>query len=254
LNDAAITLQPTSSPALGFGFRGGFLGLLHLNIVMERLQREFGIDSIVTRPTVDYRPKQEPYLLVHVFTPPVYAGRLLQLGQKRRGTHKDTRYFGDQVELLFEMPLSEVVVDFHDRTKSLTAGYASWEYEFLDYRAADLVKIKILINQQEIKELSFTTVRHRAESEARLLLERLKEVIPRQQFKVPLQAAIGGKIIARENIPALRKDVTAKLYGGDRTRKDKLLKKQKKGKKRLKKLGRVEVPAEVFKLLLDTGA
>lgn len=252
LNDASVTLEPISSLALGFGFRAGFLGFLHLSIVVERLQQEFGIEAIVTRPTIDYQDNKEPYVLVKIFTPLRYLGPILQLCQKRRSLQKEVRSFGNQIELILEMPLVEVIVDFHDQIKSLSSGFASWEYEFLEYRPADLARVKILINQREIEELSFTTIHTRAESEARFLLQRLKSILPVQQFKVPLQAAIDGKIIAREDIPARRKDVTAKLYGGDRTRKDKLLKKQKEGKKKLKKFGKIEIPIKTFKLLLDS--
>ena len=271
LNDASITYLPESSGALGFGFRCGFLGLLHMEIVKERLEREFGLALIATAPSVEYLvtttageklkvdnpadlPEaqkidyvEEPYFKLSIITPTDYTGPLMDLCQTRRGEMKKMDYLSpERVELVYEVPLAEVVVDFFDQMKSRTKGYASLDYELAGYRKSDLVKVDLLLNA--IPADAFSTIVHRDSSYAygNRMCEKLKELIPRQMFDVPIQAAIGGKIIARETVKAKRKDVTAKCYGGDITRKRKLLEKQKEGKKKMKSIGRVEVPGDVF--------
>ncbi len=271
LNDASISYAPESSGALGFGFRCGFLGLLHMEIVKERLEREFGLALIATSPSVEYRvtrtdgaeiavdnpsdlPEvqqleriEEPFFRLSIITPTTYTGTLMELCQGRRGEMKKMEYLSpERVELVYELPLAEVVVDFFDQMKSRTQGYASLDYEPAGYRPSNLVKVDLLLNGQPAD--AFSTIVHRdsAYDYGRRMCEKLKELIPRQMFDVPIQAAIGGKIIARETVRAKRKDVLAKCYGGDVTRKRKLLEKQKEGKKKMKSIGRVEVPGDVF--------
>lgn len=275
LSDAALSFEPENSPALGFGFRCGFLGLLHMDIVQERLEREFGLNLVVTTPSVSYKivttsgekiinsPSElpeanryksiaEPWMRLDVVTPKEYMGAVMQLVQNKRGAQIDIKYLDAQrVVLTYEVPLSGIVTDFYDQLKSVSSGYASVNYEFLEYREGDLVKVDLLVNEKVIDSLSVIVHRSVAQTLGRELVSKLKKLIPRQNFKIPIQAAIGGRIIAREDIPPYRKDVLAKLYGGDRTRKDKLLGKQAKGKKRMKMVGRVEIPQEAFLKLLS---
>ncbi len=275
LSDAALQYEPETSSAMGFGFRCGFLGLLHMEIVQERLEREYDLDLIVTAPSVIYQvnmtsgeilmidnpatlpePQQresieEPYVRIEIYAPNEYNGTLMGLCQERRGDFVDMKYITtDRVTLIYEIPLAEVVTDFFDQMKSRTKGYASMEYHLIGYRRNDLVRLDVLINSERADPL--TTIVHREKSYAvgRGLVEKLKELIPRQQFKIPLQASIGSRIIASESISAMRKDVLAKCYGGDISRKKKLLKKQAKGKKRMKAMGKVEVPQEAFMAVL----
>jgi GTP-binding protein LepA len=275
LNDASFTYEKESSLALGFGFRCGFLGLLHMEIVQERLEREFGLDLITTTPTVEYRvvtlagetllvdnpallpPVQEidhidePFILATIHVPTEFLGNVLQLCQERRGIQRELKYLGPtRTMLLYELPLNEVVIDFHDRLKSVSRGYASFDYDLLDLRPADLVKLDIRINGEIIDALSLIVHQDHAYTRGRELVQKMRELIPRQMFEVAVQAAIGGKIIARETVKPLRKNVTAKCYGGDITRKRKLLEKQKEGKRRMKQVGRVEIPQEAFLALL----
>jgi len=270
LNDASFTYEMETSAALGFGFRCGFLGLLHLEIIQERLSREFDLDLIATAPSVIYEIHltdgstmllhnpadmpdvvrieeiHEPWIEATIFTPDEYLGGILKLCQDRRGIQKELSYVGNRAMLRYELPLNEVVFDFYDRLKSISKGYASFDYAITERRLGDLVKLQILVNDEPIDALSMLTHRARAEQRGRAMCEKLKELIPRQMFKIPIQAAIGGKVIARETISALRKDVTAKCYGGDASRKRKLLDKQKEGKKRLRQFGKVEIPQEAF--------
>jgi GTP-binding protein LepA len=275
LNDASFTYEKESSLALGFGFRCGFLGLLHMEIVQERLEREFGLDLITTTPTVEYRvvtlagetllvdnpallpPVQEidhidePFILATIHVPTEFLGNVLQLCQERRGIQRELKYLGPtRAMLLYELPLNEVVIDFHDRLKSVSRGYASFDYDLLDLRPADLVKLDIRINGEIVDALSLIVHQDHAYTRGRELVQKMRELIPRQMFEVAVQAAIGGKIIARETVKPLRKNVTAKCYGGDITRKRKLLEKQKEGKRRMKQVGRVEIPQEAFLALL----
>ncbi|MDR2615909.1 MAG: translation elongation factor 4, partial [Oscillospiraceae bacterium] len=275
LNDAALSFEPESSVALGFGFRCGFLGLLHMEIVQERLEREYGLELITTAPSVVYRvtktdgesvmvdnplnypdpsvieTAEEPFVSASVICPVEYVGNLMELCQDRRGEYKELVYLDTQrVELRYEMPLNEIIYDFFDALKSRSRGYASLDYELSGYRPSELVKLDILLNGDVIDALSFIVHRDKAYARGRRITEKLKEHIPRQLFEIPIQAAIGGKIIARETIRALRKDVLAKCYGGDITRKKKLLEKQKEGKKRMRSLGSVEVPQEAFMAVL----
>ena len=278
LNDASLSSEPETSAALGFGFRCGFLGLLHMEIIQERLEREYNLDLITTAPSVVYRltmtdgevvsidnptnypdPSliagcEEPFVRASIFTPSQYIGSIMELCQERRGIYKDTKYLDtDRVELHYELPLCEIIYDFFDALKSRTRGYASLDYEFSEYRPSRLVKLDILLNGELVDALSFIVFADNAYPRARKLAERLKEHIPRQLFEVPIQAAVGGRIIARETVKAMRKDVLAKCYGGDITRKKKLLEKQKEGKKRMRQLGTVEVPQEAFMAVLKLG-
>jgi GTP-binding protein LepA len=271
LNDASLVFEPETSIALGFGFRCGFLGLLHLEIVTERLEREFDMSILTTVPQVSYNAYltngeevvinnpadmpdvqridriEEPYIKAQVITKPEYIGNILTLCMDKRGILLNQNYLTeDRVEMHFEMPLAEIVFDFYDRLKSISRGYASFDYQRTDYRAGDLVKLDILLNAEKVDAFSAMIHRTKAEDFGRRMCEKLKELIPRQQFMIPIQAAIGAKIIARESISALRKDVTAKCYGGDISRKRKLLEKQKKGKKKMRQFGKVEVPQEAF--------
>jgi GTP-binding protein LepA len=276
LNDASLTFEPETSVALGFGFRVGFLGLLHMEIVQERLDREFGLDIITTVPNVKYRvlktdrewttvdnPSKmpptgvideihEPYVKAEIITPSEYIGALMQLCQDRRGDYVNTQYLDtERVNLEYRLPLAEIVFDFYDKLKSVSRGYASLDYEFLDYRASQLVKLDVLINGEPVDALSTIVHRDKAYDMGRRLTRKLKDLIPQQMFEVALQASIGTRVIARESVRAMRKDVTAKCYGGDISRKRKLLEKQKEGKKRMKQVGRVEVPQEAFLAVLS---
>jgi GTP-binding protein LepA len=275
LNDASLTYEPESSAALGFGFRCGFLGLLHLEIIQERLEREYNLDLITTAPSVVYRIKktsgeelwidnplnfpnpgeieyaEEPIVKANIITPTEYVGNLMDLCQDRRGVFKDMKYLdSNRVELHYELPLNEIIYDFFDALKSRTRGYASLDYELLGYQKSNLVKLDVLLNGDIVDALSFIVHSEKAYARARKIVEKLKENIPRQLFEIPVQAAVGGKIIARETVKAMRKDVLAKCYGGDITRKKKLLEKQKEGKKRMRSLGTVEVPQEAFMAVL----
>ena len=282
LNDASFSFEAESSAALGFGFRAGFLGLLHLEIIQERLTREYDLDLITTAPSVVYRiqlnksrtdPAQElmlhnpadypdpsrieqieePWIKAVIYTPDEYLGSILKLCQDRRGIQVDLTYVGGRAQVTYELPLNEVVFDFYDRLKSISRGYASFDYEQIGLREGDLVKMSILVNNEPVDALSMIVHRDVAESRGRGMCERLKDLIPRHLFKVPIQAAIGGKVIARETIAAMRKDVTAKCYGGDISRKKKLLEKQKKGKARMREYGNVSIPQEAFIAALRMG-
>ncbi|PZN58730.1 MAG: elongation factor 4 [Proteobacteria bacterium] len=270
LNDASFTFEMETSAALGFGFRCGFLGLLHMEIIQERLEREFDLDLIATAPSVVYRMNltdgttkelhnpadmpdvvkirsiEEPWIRATILTPDDYLGAILKLCQDRRGIQVDLSYVGKRAMLQYDLPLNEVVFDFYDRLKSISKGYASFDYHLTDYREGDLVKMSILVNEEPVDALSMLVHRSAAEKRGRAMCEKLKELIPQHMFKIPIQAAIGGKVIARETISALRKDVTAKCYGGDVTRKRKLLDKQKEGKKRMRQFGKVDIPQAAF--------
>jgi GTP-binding protein LepA len=270
LNDASFTYEMESSAALGFGFRCGFLGLLHLEIIQERLSREFNLDLIATAPSVVYKIKQrdgteidlhnpadlpdvmqileisEPWIKATILTPDEYLGGVIKLCQDRRGYQLELSYVGARALVVYELPLNEVVFDFYDRLKSISKGYASFDYELTDYKVGDLVKMSILVNAEPVDALSMLVHRGRAEMRGRGMVEKMKDLIPPHMFVIPIQAAIGGKIIARETVRALRKDVTSKCYGGDATRKKKLLEKQKAGKKRMRQFGKVEIPQEAF--------
>ena len=275
LNDASLSFEPESSIALGFGFRCGFLGMLHMEIIQERLEREFDLDLITTLPSVIYevtktdgtvvrvdnphnypdpgsiKQAMEPYAAVSIIAPPDYVGSIMPLCQDRRGEYKDMQYLDTNlVEIRYLMPLNEIIYDFFDTLKAKTRGYASLDYELDEYRPSDLVKVDLLLNGDQVDALSFIAHREKAYKRARRICEKLKENIPRQMFEVPIQAAIGGKVIARETLKALRKDVLAKCYGGDITRKKKLLEKQKEGKKKMRSLGTVQMPTEAFMAVL----
>jgi GTP-binding protein LepA len=270
LNDASFSFEMETSAALGFGFRCGFLGLLHLEIIQERLEREFNLELIATAPSVIYKMNlrdgsqieihnpvdmpdvmkileiQEPWIEATILTPDDYLGSVLKLCQDRRGVQVELTYVGSRAMAKYNLPLNEVVFDFYDRLKSVSKGYASFDYHLTDYKPADLVKMSILVNEEPVDALSMLVHRSRAEQRGRAMVEKLKELIPPHMFQVPIQAAIGGKIIARETVRAMRKDVTAKCYGGDVTRKRKLLDKQKKGKKKMRQYGKVDIPQEAF--------
>ncbi len=277
LNDASIDYQNENSAALGLGFRCGFLGLLHMEIIQERLSREFDLDLITTAPSVAYKIHltdgsvitlhnpadmpditkissiEEPMVRATILVPDEYLGSVLKLCTERRGEQEDLTYAGTRAMVVYKIPLNEIVFDFYDRLKSITSGYASFDYELVGYETSDLVKVQILINEEAVDALAFLCHRSEAESRGRQICERLKDLIPRHLFKIPIQAAIGGKVVARETISALRKDVTAKCYGGDVTRKRKLLDKQKKGKLRMRQFGKVEVPQSAFIEALRIG-
>ena len=274
LNDASLSFEPETSVALGFGFRCGFLGLLHMEIIQERLEREFDLDIITTAPSVNYKvhrtdgtvvtcdnpsnlppageieEMEEPVVRAYIHTPQEYVGTLMELCQDKRGVFKDMQYEGTRVRLQYILPLGEIIFDFFDQIKSRTRGYASYDYELAGYEPSDLVKLDILLNGDVCDALSMIVHRDKAYGRGRSIAEKLKDVIPRQLFEIPIQAAIGGKVIARETVKALRKDVLAKCYGGDISRKKKLLEKQKEGKKRMRQLGSVEVPSEAFMTVL----
>jgi GTP-binding protein LepA len=279
LNDASLTFEPESSIALGFGFRCGFLGLLHMEIIQERLEREFDFDLVTTAPSVIYKvtrtdgetffidnptnlppvaeidSMEEPIVKATIMSPSEFVGNIMELSQERRGVYKDMSYIDEgRVILTYEMPLNEIIYDFFDALKSRTKGYASLDYELLGYKKSELVKLDIVLNGEIVDALSFIVHKDKAYTRGRRIAEKLKDTIPKQQFEIPIQACIGGKIIARETVKAYRKDVLAKCYGGDITRKKKLLEKQKEGKKRMRQVGSVEVPQEAFMsvLKLDT--
>jgi len=270
LNDSSFQFEPESSPALGFGFRCGFLGLLHLEIIQERLSREFDLDLITTAPSVVYRvlkktgeilelhnptdmpnpmhieSVEEPWIAATILVPDSYLGNVIKLCEERRGIQKDLTYAGDRAMVVYSLPLNEVVYDFYDRLKSATSGYASFDYQMAGYHEGDLVKLDVLVNSERVDALAVIVHRGQAEYRGRIVCQRLKEEIPRQLFKVPIQAAISGRVVARETVPALKKDVTAKCYGGDVSRKRKLLEKQKEGKKKMRQVGKVEIPQSAF--------
>ena len=275
LSDAALEFEPVNIPSIGFGFRTGFLGLLHMDIVQERLTREYNLDLVLTAPTVAYRVVQnngeevlihnpaefpdpsyikeifEPWMSVNILTPSEYIGPIMEIATQRRALSKDIKYIGkDRVDMIFEMPLANIITDFYDKLKSVSSGYASMNYELIEERPGDLVKVDILVASEPVPAMAAIMHRSTAHIDGKELVEKLKTLIPRHQFEIAIQAAIGGKIVARETISALRKDVTGYLYGGDVTRKMKLLNKQKKGKKRMKKIGKVDIPQEAFLAVL----
>jgi GTP-binding protein LepA len=276
LNDAALSYEPEASQALGFGFRCGFLGLLHMDIVRERLEREYGLELLATTPNVEYHVRmrgdewmdvhsptempdpnyieavEEPYIRASIISPPEYLGQIMELCQDRRGTHVDMHYLSEQrVQLRYDLPLAEIVLDFYDQLKSRSRGYASLDYEILGYRESNLVKLDILLAGDAVDALSLVVHKDKAYAAGKTLVERLQKKIPRQLYEVAIQASIGSRIIARETVKPVRKDVIAKCYGGDVTRKRKLLEKQKEGKKRMKQVGQVEVPQDAFLAVLE---
>ena len=277
LNDAALNFEPETSQALGFGFRCGFLGMLHMEIVQERLEREYNVDLITTAPTVIFEVEnnaneilmvdnpaklpdagaikeiREPIIQANILVPQDYLGAVISLCVEKRGVQKDMQYMGSQVSLSYELPLSEIVLDFFDRLKSVSRGFASFDYEFKRFQPADLIKLDLLINGDRVDALSMIVHREKSQTRARDLVEKMKELIPRQMFEVAIQAAIGSKIIARSTVKAMRKNVTAKCYGGDISRKKKLLEKQKAGKKRMKQVGKIDIPQEAFLAVLQVG-
>jgi GTP-binding protein LepA len=275
LSDASLSFEPENIPSIGFGFRTGFLGLLHMDIVQERLSREYDLDLVLTAPSVAYHivktngekmtihtpaawpdPSvighvEEPWMDVDILVPQEHIGAILEIVTQRRGNQLDIQYItNERVHMKFEMPLGAIITDFYDKLKSVSSGYASLNYEFKNYRESNLVKVDVLVAGEPVEALSIITHRSNAEPEARALISKLKELIPRQMFEIALQGTIGGKVVARETIKAFRKDVTGYLYGGDVTRKMKLLNKQKKGKQRMKKIGRVDIPQEAFLAVL----
>ncbi len=275
LNDASLTFEPETSAALGFGFRCGFLGLLHMEVIQERLEREFDLTLITTAPNVIYKvyktdgevidvdnpsklPAQqeidhieEPFVKATVIVPNDYVGTIMELSQEKRGTFKNMNYLDEKrVMILYELPLSEIIFDYFDHLKSRTRGYASLDYELVGYQPSKLVKLDILLNNEPVDALAIIVHRDKAQQRGRVLCEKLKEIIPRQMFEIPIQASVGTKVIARETVKAMRKNVLAKCYGGDITRKRKLLEKQKEGKKRMKQVGNVEIPQEAFMAVL----
>ena len=275
LNDASLLFEPETSTALGFGFRCGFLGLLHMDVIKERLEREYNLDLITTAPNVVYQINrtngdvelvdnpslfpdptvmasvEEPYVNATIIVPKDYVGAVMELSQEKRGDYENMTYLDeDRVMIHYALPLSEIIYDYFDRLKSCSRGYASLDYELAGYRPSDLVKVDILLNGEPVDALSAVVHRENAQFQGRKLVERLRSLIPRQQFQIPVQAAVGNKIIAREDVAALRKDVLAKCYGGDISRKRKLLEKQKAGKKRMKQVGTVELPQEAFMAIL----
>lgn len=270
LNDPAFSYEMEQSAALGSGFRCGFLGLLHAEVVQERLSGEFNVDLLATAPSVEYlvngeivhnpadldlsqvKTIDEPWIKLQMFCPQEYIGKVMELVQEKRGKFINMIHYGVQVELIYEMPLAEMITDFYDKLKSVSSGFASLDWEFMDFRPVEAAKVDILVSGEKVDALAFVTIRSKAESAGRRLLSKLKDVLPRQNFAIALQAAIGGTVIARETISPFRKDVTAGLYGGDRTRKDKLLDKQKKGKAKMKMVGRVEIPQEAFLSILKS--
>jgi GTP-binding protein LepA len=277
LNDSSFEYEPESSTALGLGFRCGFLGLLHLEIIQERLDREFNLELITTAPSVVYKIHlrdgtemflhnpadmpdpmkiafiEEPWITATILVPDEYLGAVLTLCTEKRGIQKNLTYVGNRAMVVYGLPLNEVVFDFYDRLNSCTRGYASFEWQIDEYKEGDLVKVTILVNEENVDALALITHRARAEGRGREMCSRLKDLIPRQMFKIAIQAAIGGKIIARETVSAFRKDVTAKCYGGDLSRKRKLLDKQKKGKKKMRSVGNVEIPQSAFLAALKIG-
>jgi GTP-binding protein LepA len=278
LNDAALTWEPETSDALGFGFRCGFLGLLHMDIVRERLEREYGLELMATMPSVEFEVTlgdksvipvhnptdmpdpadiieiREPVIKASIITPSNYIGQVMELCQERRGEHSGMHYLSaERVQLNYDLPLCEVVLDFFDQLKSRTRGYASLDYEPVGLRPSDMVKLDVLLGGDTVDALSMIVHRDKAYEQGRVLAEKLRKKIPRQQYDVPIQAAVGARIIARETVKAFRKDVTSKCYGGDITRKRKLLERQKEGKKRMKQVGRIEVPQEAFLAVLELG-
>ena len=277
LNDASLVYEPETSQALGFGFRCGFLGLLHMEIIKERLTREFNIDAIVTTPSVLYKatltsgenididsPQKmpevtkiktmsEPYILATILSPDEYIGGIMTLCQDKRGIYKEMTYLDKtRVKITYELPLSEIVYDFFDKLKSITKGYASFDYEIIGYKESSLVKIDILVNAEKVDALSLIVPKENAYERGKIIVDALKEVIPRALFEIPIQASLNAKVIARSTVKAMRKDVLAKCYGGDVSRKKKLLEKQKKGKKKMKMIGNVELPTEAFLAILKT--
>jgi GTP-binding protein LepA len=252
LNDAAISFTTTSSKALGRGFKCGFLGHLHAEVSQERLEKDFDLSLISTSPTVDYQNNCEPWVLATIIVPQTYLGTIIQLCEERRGVSKNMEYHGNHVTVAYELPMAEIITDFFDQLKSKSSGYASIDYELLEYRPFEPVNLDILINHEPVDAMSQIMEKSRAQIYGRKIVEKLKEAIPRAQFPFPIQAAVNGEIIARADVAAFRKDVTAKLYGGDRTRKDKLLEAQKKGKKKLKTIGHVELPGDIFLKVFKT--